>query len=82
MSAAGGFPVARCVPCGKDVLTTLVRSEGEDRRSCVHCDAEIDPLEVRWIAEASLDQLGYAERAEPGSACGRGSCGRGSAAIA
>jgi len=60
------------------VLTHVHLDEGgEARRLCLHCDAEIDPAEVRWVDEAALEPLGYGlHRAEEGG-CGRPGCGRG-----
>ena len=70
-----GFPIARCAPCGRDVLTHVdLDGDGVERRSCVHCDAGIDPDEVRWVAEAALDDLGYALQRD---GCGRPGCGGG-----
>ena len=77
------FPVSRCAVCGRDVLThVLVGSDGDERRHCLHCDAEIDPTEVRWVLGAELESMGYAFQADdvvggcgrPG--CGQGRCGR------
>jgi len=74
-----GFPVARCAPCDREVLVHVVLDVGDQERiRCVTCDAEIDPLEVRWIAEAALNELGYALDPEVGmSGCGRPGCGGG-----
>ncbi len=75
-----GYPVSRCAPCGRDVLLHVVPDgDGELRRCCLHCDAEIDPAEVRWVDEAALDRLGYGLVAEGGCGkpgCGQGRCGR------
>jgi hypothetical protein len=76
-----GFPVSRCVPCGRDVLLHVhVDERGEERRLCLHCDAEIDPAEVRWVEEAALAALGYGVAGEGGGCgkpdCGQGRCGR------
>jgi hypothetical protein len=85
VSAAGGwdadFPVARCARCARDVLTHLaVDDAGDERRRCIHCDAEMDPEEVRWVEEAALEPLGYGVHgAEAGCGrpgCGKGTCGR------
>jgi hypothetical protein len=75
----GAFPVSRCVPCGRDVLVHVVLDgDARERIRCVGCDAEIDPLEVRWIAEPALNELGYAVGDEVGvSGCGRPGCGGG-----
>lgn len=80
MDAGGspsGFPVARCVACARDVLTHLtIDGRGREERCCVHCDAAIDPLEVRWIADPELGDLGYAVE-EAARGCGSGGCGTG-----
>lgn len=78
----GTFPVARCGPCGRDVLAHVALGEGGDERyACIHCDAEIDPAELRWVDEAALDGVGYAVLAEREHCgrpdCGGGRCGRG-----
>jgi hypothetical protein len=71
------FPVARCAPCGRDVLTHVhLDARGEPRRLCLHCDAELDPTEVRWVEEAQLAPLGYGLERDDGG-CGRPGCGRG-----
>jgi hypothetical protein len=72
------FPIARCAQCARQVLTHVhLGEDGEPRRLCLHCDAEIDPGEVRWVEEAALEPLGYGlHRAEEGG-CGRPGCGRG-----
>jgi hypothetical protein len=71
-----GFPVARCARCARDVLTHVhLDARGEPQRLCVHCDAEIDPAEVRWVGEAGLAPLGWGVEEEGG--CGRPGCGRG-----
>jgi hypothetical protein len=78
VEAGDGFPVARCARCARDVLTHVHLDErGEPRRLCLHCDAELDPAEVRWIDEARLDPLGYGLEREDGAGCGRPGCGRG-----
>jgi len=76
---ATGFPVARCAPCGREVLVhTHLEGDDRERSRCVACDAEIDPLEVRWVEEADLNELGYALAGEVGVAgCGRPGCGGG-----
>lgn len=75
---ADGFPVARCAPCGRDVLTHVhVDERGEDRRLCVHCDAEIDPAEVRWVPADVLSDAGYEVLEEGTGGCGRPGCGQG-----
>jgi len=76
------FPVARCAPCGREVLAhTWIDERGDDRFACVHCDAELDPVELRWMTETELDGVGYAvvtEQAHCGRPdCGGGRCGRG-----
>jgi hypothetical protein len=71
------FPVARCAPCGRDVLAHVTSERPDlERWSCIHCDAELDPLELRWIAEPELDAVGYAVWAER-EHCGRPDCGGG-----
>jgi hypothetical protein len=74
-----GFPVSRCAPCGRDVLVhTVLDATHDERIRCVGCDAEIDPREVRWVAEAGLAELGYGLGGEVGvSGCGRPGCGGG-----
>jgi hypothetical protein len=74
----GDFPVARCVPCAREVLTHLrIDDDGRERRCCVHCDAELDPDEVRWVGTSELDAAGYALLADPADGCGRPDCGQG-----
>ncbi len=77
------FPISRCAPCGRDVLTHVaLGDDGAERRRCIHCDATIDPAELRWVLEPELERLGYAFHTEemvegcgrPG--CGQGRCGR------
>ena len=76
-----GFPVTRCALCRRDVLTHVHLDErGAERRRCLHCDAEIDPLEVRWVGEGELGGLGYELASEDGFGCGRPGCGRGNCA--
>jgi hypothetical protein len=73
-----GFPTARCVRCARDVLTHVhLDARGEERRLCLHCDAEIDPREVCWLGEAELARLGYGLQAEGAGGCGRPGCGGG-----
>jgi len=76
--AGDGFPVARCARCAREVLTH-VHVDAQDRpcRLCFHCDAEIDPAEVRWVEEADLGPLGYGVEADEVGGCGRPGCGRG-----
>ncbi len=72
------FPVARCARCARDVLTHVhLDARGEARRLCLHCDAEIDPTEVRWVGEAALAPLGYDFAGAEEGGCGRPGCGRG-----
>ena len=74
----GGFPVARCARCARDVLTHVHLDEtGQPRRLCFHCDAEIDPAEVRWVEDGGLEPLGYGLEVEVEGGCGRPGCGRG-----
>jgi hypothetical protein len=49
-----------------------------EARRCVHCDAEIDPEELRWVEE--LDRLGYVVHEDDAGGCGRPGCGRGNCA--
>jgi hypothetical protein len=73
-----GFPIARCVPCGRDVLTHVdFDADGAERRRCIHCDAELDPAEVRWVDGEALERAGYAVEAPAGEGCGRPGCGQG-----
>ena len=77
----GEFPLAHCARCDREVLVAVVVDErGEDRRRCVHCEAELDPDELRWVAEPELERVGYAvwlEREHCGRPdCGGGRCGR------
>jgi hypothetical protein len=75
--AVSTFPVARCAPCGRDVLAHLRIDERDDERyECVHCDAELDPAELRWVPEAELAGVGYVIEAER-EHCGRPDCGGG-----
>ncbi|MGH7893836.1 MAG: hypothetical protein ACREQL_04160 [Candidatus Binatia bacterium] len=76
------FPVARCGPCGRDVLAHVwVDGRGSEQYGCIHCDAGLDPAELRWVVEDELDGIGYglvAEREHCGRPdCGGGRCGRG-----
>lgn len=76
------YPVARCAPCGRVVVTHAVLDDaGAERRACVHCDADIDPGALAWVPERDLDGLGYGilgEREHCGRPeCGGGACGRG-----
>ena len=75
------FPVARCARCAREVLTHVHLDEGgAARRLCLHCDAEIDPAEVRWADQDELEPLGYALPADDDAGCGRPGCGRGNCA--
>jgi hypothetical protein len=72
------FPVSRCAPCGREVLTHVdVDAAGVERRHCLHCDAEIDPREVRWVMEAELERLGYGMLSDEARGCGKPGCGEG-----
>jgi hypothetical protein len=72
----GELPVARCALCARDVLTHVhLDDDGRERRLCLHCDAELDPAEVRWVASDGLAGLGYEVAPEGG--CGRPGCGQG-----
>jgi|CXWL01.1.fsa_nt_gi hypothetical protein len=81
LTAAPGerhFPVARCAPCGRDVLTHVVLdAAGREDRCCVHCDATLDPAELRWVGVPALNDLGYAMEGESEGGCGREGCGQG-----
>jgi hypothetical protein len=71
------FPIARCASCGRDVLAHLwLVDEREERYGCIHCDAELDPRELRWVDEVALGAVGYATWAER-EHCGRPDCGGG-----
>ena len=71
------FPVARCVPCGREVLAHLWLDDADgERYGCIHCDAELDPAELRWLAEPDLAGVGYGLLAER-EHCGRPDCGGG-----
>jgi hypothetical protein len=73
--AESAFPVARCSPCGREVVVQVTLDVADrERRSCIHCDAELDPAEVRWVGEVELGELGYAIQ---GEGCGREGCGNG-----
>lgn len=75
------FPVARCARCGRDVLTHVhLGGDGRARRLCLHCDVELDPREVRWVAEADLGRLGYGVETPTEGGCGRPGCGKGNCA--
>lgn len=81
LEAPGDLPVARCGRCGRDVLTHVhLDPGGAEQRLCLHCDAEIDPDEVRWVGEGDLEGLGYGLYAEDTGGCGRPGCGRGNCA--
>jgi hypothetical protein len=76
-----GFPISHCGRCARDVLTHVdLDPNGEPRRLCLHCDAEIDPAEVRWAAATELEPLGYVLGADEEGGCGRPGCGRGNCA--
>jgi hypothetical protein len=71
-----GFPIGACVRCARDVLTYLTLDDrGREARCCVHCDAELDPVELRWVPEDDLGGFGYA--VERAGGCGSGGCGNG-----
>ena len=77
-SPEADFPISRCGRCGRDVLTHVhVDARGAERRLCLHCDAEIDPGEVRWVMEPELERLGYALKSDQAVGCGRPGCGQG-----
>jgi hypothetical protein len=72
-----GYPTSRCGPCGREVLTHMIVDDaGTAARQCIHCDARIDPEEIRWVLESELDALGYGLFQE-GGGCGSGGCGSG-----
>jgi hypothetical protein len=76
--AGADFPVSRCARCARDVLTHVhLDARGEERRLCLHCDAEIDPREVRWIPLDDLEPLGYGFMPDADAGCGRPGCGKG-----
>lgn len=80
-AAAVDFPVAHCGRCARDVLTHVhLDATGAEERLCLHCDAAIDPSEVRWVVEGDLGGLGYDLLAEEAGGCGRPGCGRGNCA--
>ena len=71
------FPIARCAPCDRDVLAHLWLDDHDgERYGCIHCDAELDPRELRWVSEDALAAAGYAVWAER-EHCGRPDCGGG-----
>jgi hypothetical protein len=60
------------------LLHVQLDADERERIHCLACDAEIDPLEVRWVEEAALGELGYAVADAVGiSGCGRPGCGGG-----
>ncbi len=72
-----GFPVGHCARCNRDVLVwSRLDDRDEERRHCLHCDAELDPLELRWIEADQLDAAGYVT-IDPAAGCGRPDCGGG-----
>ena len=74
------FPIARCARCARDVLTHVhLDDAGLERRRCLHCDAEMDPQEIRWVLGGQLQALGY-DVTDPNEGCGRPGCGRGNCA--
>ena len=73
----GRIPVGHCARCKKDVLAVLWFDEHEEeRRACAHCEAGLDPAELRWLTETELEAVGYAAYAEA-EHCGRPDCGGG-----
>lgn len=77
----GEFPVGHCARCNKTVLAGMqLDPGGRERRHCVHCDAELDPRILAWVAEEELERVGYVawtEREHCGRPdCGGGRCGR------
>ena len=76
-TSATTFPIARCAPCDRDVLAHLWLDDHDgERYGCIHCDAELDPRELRWVSEDALAAAGYAVWAER-EHCGRPDCGGG-----
>jgi len=72
------FPVSHCARCARDVLTHVhLDEDGEERRLCLHCDAEIDPRELRWVPAPALEPLGYEIGSAAAEGCGRPGCGQG-----
>lgn len=71
------FPTAHCQRCDKIVLTCIgLDDAGNERRHCVHCDAEVE-AELRWASADELEADGYYFGRAPektGGACGSG-CG-------
>jgi len=81
-AADAGFPVSHCARCRRDVLLHVhLDEQGATHRLCLHCDAEMDPEEVRWVEESKLTDFGYGVRGEGGGCgkpgCRQGRCGRG-----
>ena len=77
-AVAADFPVSRCARCAREVLTHVhVDDDGDARRRCLHCDAEVDPAAMRWVGEADLGSLGYELLGDETGGCGRPGCGRG-----
>ena len=73
----GEFPLGSCARCDKEVLVGVTLDErGEERRHCVHCEAELDPTLLRWVYEEELERVGYASWIER-EHCGRPDCGGG-----
>lgn len=73
----GEFPLGPCARCDKEVLVGVTLDErGEERRHCVHCEAELDPALLRWVSEEELERVGYASWIER-EHCGRPDCGGG-----
>jgi hypothetical protein len=77
LEVEGAFPVTRCARCAREVLTHIHLDTGTARRLCLHCDAELDPAEVRWVDLEELASLGYGLEDEELGGCGRPGCGRG-----
>ena len=75
------FPVGHCARCARDVLTHVHLDEhGMERRRCLHCDAEMDPHEIRWVLAGGLAALGYDVGDDASEGCGRPGCGKGNCA--
>jgi hypothetical protein len=80
LAGEGEFPVSRCARCAREVLTHVHVEAGTAHRLCLHCDAEIDPAEVRWVSDTVLASLGYGLEDDEVGGCGRPGCGRGNCA--
>lgn len=71
------FPVARCEPCRKTVLTYVtLANDGSESRRCAHCEAAISGA-LQWVSAQALEADGYWIGSVPeDTGCGRGGgCG-------